>query len=290
VNHAAARDLGTTAAAPCVVGVFDSGVGGLTVVEALHRRRPGLSIRYIADSAYFPYGERTEDEVDARARTLAAQLIEEGCRLLVVACNTATSASLEQLREEFPVPIVGMEPPLKPAVERSRSHRVAVLATAGTARGERLARLHTAYAGETDVLTIPMPGLADLVEAGEVDGPRVETMLNEALRGLATEGIDELALGCTHYGFLRPVLERLLGPDIEVIDAADAVARRVEHQLFEQGLLSAGPWVGEPVPVSASTTGAVAALDATLVRLRAAGVALPPLRVVQPAPAPGLAT
>ena len=271
-----------TSDSSCVVGVFDSGVGGLTVAAALHARRPALSIRYIADSAHFPYGERTEEEVDARSRALAAELIEEGCRLLVVACNTATSASLEQLRAEFPVPIVGMEPPLKPAVERSRSHRVAVLATAGTARGERLARLHSTYAAGTDVLTIPMPGLADLVEDGEVDGPRVEGILRDALRGVAAEGIDELALGCTHYGFLTPTIERLLGPGIDVIDAAEAVARRVEQQLEAHGLLLPE---GTPVPVLVSTTGDPARLERSIDRLRAAGAALPPLRLVHPAAA-----
>ena len=264
------------------VGVFDSGIGGLSVVTALHRLAPALSIRYLADHAYFPYGDRTEAEVQQRARALTARLITAGCRLIVVACNTASSAALERLREEFDVPIVGMEPPLKPAVERSRSGHVAVLVTAQTADGERLARLHETHAGGARVRTIPLPGLADLVEHGEVADARVPALLRDALGALAAAGIDELALGCTHYAFVRSAIEVAVGSNVEVIDASEPVARRVLQQLAAHG--SPVP-SGEPSAVVCSTTGRPGAFESAIERLRAAGIELPPLRLVQEAAA-----
>ncbi len=262
--------------APASVGLFDSGVGGLSVVAAIHRLRPGLPLRYVADTARFPYGERPAEEIAERSLAIGGRLIEAGARLLVVACNTASSAALEALRERFSVPVVGMEPPLKPAVERSRSGRVALLVTPATAGGARLARLHASHAGESRVLTIPMPGLADLVERGEVAGPRVEALLGDALAGLPAEGVDEVALGCTHYGFVRPALRALLGEGVELIDAAEPVARRVLQQLEEHAI--AIPEDGDGT-VSCAVSGDADAFEAAAGRLRASGVPLPPLRV-----------
>ena len=256
------------------MGVFDSGVGGLSVVAAIRRLMPALPILYIADTAYFPYGERSEAEVTARALALGTQLVELGCNLIVVACNTASSAALEALRGAFDVPIVGMEPPLKPAAEHTRSGRVLVLATPSTARGERLQRLHRDHGGDAHIETLPMPGLADLVEAGEIDGPRVEEALANALAGPLAAGTDEIALGCTHYGFLRPVLARLLPPGVEVLDAAEPVARRVRQQLEAHGLPVT---TGATIPVTCLATGDGAAFAATVERLRAAGADLPPI-------------
>ena len=222
------------------VGIFDSGVGGLTVATALHRDQPSLQITYIADTAYFPYGGREPADVSERALYLARRLVEEGADALVVACNTATSAALERLRAEFNLPIVGMEPPVKPAVEASVTGVVAVLATPGTARGERLARLNGQYATDARVFTIPMPGLADLVEAGEVEGERVEEMLRAALDAPIAEGADSVALGCTHYGFLRHTIARLLPPGVRVIDAAEPVARRIRQGAAARARLRPG--------------------------------------------------
>ncbi len=260
-------------------GIFDSGVGGLTVAAALHRHQPSLDIRYVADTGFFPYGAREPEAIAERAVIVVSGLVEAGANVVVVACNTASSAALERLRETFDVPIVGMEPPLKPAVERSRSGRVVVLATPGTARGERLARLQERHAHGAHVWTIPMPGLADLVEAGEVDSPRVEAMLREALAEPLAAGADEVALGCTHYGWLRPLLGRML-PEIEVIDPAEAVARRALFVIEEAGhhIEADAP----PREVLCYATGDATALERTVERLRAAGADLPPLRVARP--------
>ncbi len=268
----------TEASAVTTVGVLDSGVGGLSVVAAMQRAMPALPVRYIADTARFPYGDRPSDEVASYTLELGARLIDEGCALLVIACNTASSAALELLRERFEVPIVGMEPPLKPAVERTRSGHVAVLATANTTEGDRLARLHASFAADREVLTVPMPGLADLVEAGEITGPRVEEILGTAVAALQADGVDEVALGCTHYAFLRPALTSMLGPGVEIIDTADPVARRVRQQLKAHGITIPE---GEPVAAECVATGGSESFAATLARLRAAGADLPLLRVAE---------
>ncbi|MXZ62071.1 MAG: glutamate racemase [Chloroflexi bacterium] len=268
----------TEASAVTTVGVLDSGVGGLSVVAAMQRAMPALPVRYIADTARFPYGDRTPDEVAERTLALGARLIDEGCVLLVVACNTASSAALELLRERFDVPIVGMEPPVKPATERTRSGHVAVLATAGTTEGERLARLYESFAGDREVLTVPMPGLADLVEAGEIAGPRVEAILEASATELRAHEVDEVALGCTHYAFLRDALSAMLGPDVEIIDTAEPVARRVRQQLEAHRLVLPE---GEPVAAECTATGGAGPFEETLARLRATGADLPMLEVVQ---------
>ncbi len=262
------------------VGIFDSGVGGLSVAEALHRLAPSLPIHYLADTSFFPYGDRTPAEIGDRSVQMVRRLIQGGANIIVVACNTASSAALERLRAEFDVPIVGMEPPVKPAVERSRTGRVLVLATAGTVSGQRLARLTERHSGDVQVVTVPMPGLADLVEAGEIDGERVEAMLRSALDGPVAEGVDQVALGCTHYAFLRPLLRRILPVHVELVDPGDPVARRTLHVIQEV------PHEVDPaapgVEVLCYATGDIAAFEGSVERLRAAGAALPPLGICRP--------
>ena len=262
------------------VGIFDSGVGGLSVAEALHRLAPSVPIHYLADTAFFPYGDRTVEEIADRAVAMVARLVEEGANVVVVACNTASSAALERLRAEFDVPIIGMEPPVKPAVEHSVSRRVLVLATTGTISGQRLARLTERHSGDAEVVTIPMPGLADLVEAGEIDGPRVEEMLRFALEEPVAEGADQVALGCTHYAFLRPLLRRMLPEHVEMVEAGEPVARRTLHVIDEAGLEV--DYAAAEVEALCYATGNVTAFESTVDRLRAAGAALPPLRISRP--------
>ena len=262
------------------VGIFDSGVGGLSVAEALHRLAPSLPIHYLADTAFFPYGDRSPEEIRERAVVMVRRLIDEGANVIVIACNTASSAALERLREEFTQDIIGMEPPVKPAVERSRSRRVLVLATTGTVSGQRLARLTERHSGDATVVTIPMPGLADLVEGGEVDGSRVETMLRAALAEPVAEGADEVALGCTHYAFLRPVLRRILPDHVELVDAGEPVARRTLDLIAKAGLEVDRD--AAEVEALCYATGDVIAFESTVERLRAAGAALPPLRISRP--------
>jgi glutamate racemase len=263
------------------VGIFDSGVGGLTVAAALRSLAPALDLHYLADGAAFPYGVRSEEEVAARTEAAASYLIGAGCTLVVIACNTATSAGLPRLRARFGVPFVGMEPPVKPALERTRTDRVLALVTPGTAQGARLAALTARLGDPARVAVAPMPGLADMVEAGVLRGAEVDAVLRAALEGPGRDA-DHVVLGCTHYGFLRPRLEELLPPGVDVVDAAEPVARRVLHLLD----LVPSPDGPTGAPVRASTTGDPAGLAAAVRRLREAGAWLPAMEITDtPAPA-----
>ena len=256
------------------VGIFDSGLGGLTVARTLRARAPSLPLLYLGDTARFPYGEQAPEELEERVVAVGQTLVDRGCTLLVVACNTASSAALERLRTELPVPVVGMEPPLKPAAAQTKSGRVVVLATAGTAAGERLAQLEANHAANVTVHTVPMPGLADLVEAGSVREPEVVAMLEEATRGPVELGADAVALGCTHYGFVAATLRSILPPQIAIIDAADAVARQTLVVVEESGQQVVA---GGPRPIDYDVTGDDQAFGQALGRLREAGEALPDL-------------
>ena len=256
------------------VGIFDSGLGGLTVARALRNRAPSLPIFYLGDTAWFPYGERAPADLEERVLAVGRTLVDRGCTALIVACNTASSAALDRLRRELPVPIVGMEPPLKPAVEQTKSGRVVVLATAGTAAGERLARLKADHAADVTVHTVPMPALTDLIEAGQPRGPEVMTMLERAVREPLALGADAIALGCTHYGFVEAPLRSLLPDHVAIVDAADAVARRTlavleeDHQVMQPGALR---------PIDYDVTGDRHAFIAAIDCLRDAGELLPDL-------------
>ncbi|MDA0352227.1 MAG: glutamate racemase [Chloroflexi bacterium] len=256
------------------VGIFDSGLGGLTVARALRARAPALPILYLGDTACFPYGGQSPAELEARVLVVGQSLVDRGCTALVVACNTATSAALERLRAELPVPVIGMEPPLKPAAEQTKSRRVIVLATAGTAAGERFARLEADHAVGVTVHTVPMPGLADLIEAGRARDPQVLAMLEQAIREPIALGADAVALGCTHYGFVAAPLRTLLPEHVAIIDAADAVARRTLAVL--EGVAQ-HVTAGAVRPVDYDVTGDRRAFAAAVDCLRDVGETLPAL-------------
>ncbi|HLZ69984.1 MAG TPA: glutamate racemase [Dehalococcoidia bacterium] len=220
------------------IGVFDSGVGGLAVLWALRALLPREDLRYFADQANFPYGPRPADEVRELALAAGERLVAEGAKLLVVACNTASSAALPALRMRLPVPVVGIEPAIKPACAASRNGRVGVLATDGTVQGEALAALVGRVAGCVEVICVPAPGLVELVERGELDSAAARTRVLAAVRPLREAGVDVVALGCTHFAFLRPLVRECLGPDVRVLEPALAVARQAARVLCERELAS----------------------------------------------------
>ncbi|MFO7858976.1 MAG: glutamate racemase [Ectothiorhodospiraceae bacterium] len=223
------------AAAP--VGVFDSGLGGLSVLRALRERLPAEDLIYVADAAWVPYGQRSPEVIRERARCISAFLIDRGAKALVVACNTATAVAVSDLRHARNVPVIGMEPAIKPAVAKTRSGVVGVLATDGTLASGRFAALLERYAGDVRVVTQPCPGLVAAVEAGETDGPRVRALLAEYLQPLTAAGADTIILGCTHYPFLVPTLRAILGPDVALVETGAAVARQLDARLAAVGLL-----------------------------------------------------
>ncbi|MCC7088312.1 MAG: glutamate racemase [Dehalococcoidia bacterium] len=226
------------------VGMFDSGVGGLSVLKAFRQLAPTERVIYFADTAYFPYGPRPAPEVRKRSFAIVQRLVQSDVKLVVVACNTASAAALPDLREAFPVPFVGMVPGVKPAASRSRAGRVAILATPGTLDGELFARVVDDFGRGTRITTIPGSGLAELVESGQAGTPRSR----EALRGLlgpeVQAGADTVVLGCTHYAFLQDDI-RAEFPHLSIIDTSEAVARRAVQVLDEGGLRSPSDQEGE---------------------------------------------
>lgn len=217
------------------IGVFDSGVGGLSVWREIALLLPDADLLYLADQAYCPYGPRSLPDIRQRVERIARFLLAQGADLLVVACNTASAAALAHLRTVLATPIVGMEPALKPAVEKTNSGKVAVMATPATFQGEPFGRLMARYAQGVQVFVQPCPGLVEQVEKGDLDGPETQALLGRYIADLPARGVDELVLGCTHYPFLRAAIETVVGPGVQVIDPAPAVARQVQRVAAQLG-------------------------------------------------------
>ncbi len=220
------------------IGVFDSGVGGLSVLTHIHARLPNESLLYVADSAFMPYGCKSDASVKKRCMDLAAFFAEQRCKALVVACNTATAVAIHQLRACYDFPIIGMEPAVKPAVAHSRSGVVGVLATTGTLGSAKFQRLQQRFASAAQLIIQPCPGLVEQIETGDLDGDRIRSMLHCFLQPLMQQGVDTLVLGCTHYPFITPLIREILGEDISIIDSGDAVACELQRQLQKRQLLS----------------------------------------------------
>ncbi len=218
------------------IGIFDSGVGGLSVATEVRKRLPDEHILYLADSEHCPYGGRSLDEIRDLSLAVTTALVEMGAKLVVVACNTASGAAIEVLRERFDLPIVGLEPAVKPAAENSGSRRIAVLATPATLTTERFHRLVDNHGSDVEVFKIACPGFVELVEEGEFTGERALAEVSEVLAPLRGKGVDEIVLGCTHYPFLRQVIGEVVGPEVEIVDSGAAVARQVERVLLEHDL------------------------------------------------------
>ncbi|MBI1174400.1 MAG: glutamate racemase [Sideroxydans sp.] len=213
------------------IGVFDSGVGGLSVLRHIRELLPGERLIYVADSGHVPYGDKSPDYIEQRALALSRFLIEQGAEAIVVACNTATAAAAATLRSRFAVPIVAMEPAVKPAVAATQSGVVGVLATIGTLESARFAALLERHAGAVEIVTQGCPGLVEQVEQGELDSARTRELLERYISPLLDRGADTLILGCTHYPFLAPLIRDVAGQHIVLVDTGAAVARQLQRRL-----------------------------------------------------------
>jgi glutamate racemase len=213
------------------IGVFDSGVGGLSVLKAIRAALPGESLLYVADSAHAPYGDREAAFITERAVAVARFLCESDAKALVVACNTATVVAVESLRSRFPIPVIAMEPAIKPAAASTRSGVVAVLATSRTLQSASVARLCRLYAGEARVVLQPCPGLVEQVECGDLDSAQTQRLLSSCIRPVVEAGADTLVLGCTHYPFLSKQIQAVAGVSVRLVDSAEAVARQVQRRI-----------------------------------------------------------
>lgn len=219
------------------VAVFDSGVGGISVLRALVRQLPSEHFLYFGDSANAPYGDKDTGTVRELTLRAFAGLEKTGFKAIVVACNTATSAAIRELRTQYSaLPVIGIEPALKPAVDRYPGGRVLVMATQTTLREEKFAALTEKYRDRCDILRLPCPGLMEYVERGELDSPALEDTLRALFVPFSDKPPDAVVLGCTHYPFLRPVLRRVLGNRPELIDGSEGTARETARQLRAYGL------------------------------------------------------
>ncbi|MBM4423495.1 MAG: glutamate racemase [Chloroflexi bacterium] len=210
------------------IGIFDSGLGGLSVLREVRRQLPGESLLYFADQGRLPYGPRPADEIRRFAEQITRFLLARGAKVIVVACNTASAAALTHLRQTFPhVPFVGMEPAVKPAAEHTQSRVVGVIATQSTVQSEVFASVVDRFANGVTVIPRACPGLVTQVESGDFDSPATRRLLHDDLDPLLEAGIDSLVLGCTHFPFLIPAIAEAVGPKVRIIDPAPAVVRQV---------------------------------------------------------------
>lgn len=210
-----------------MIGIFDSGLGGLSVLASIAQALPDADLVYFADTAHVPYGDKDDAFIRRRVLNIAHHLADLGCTLIVVACNTATAAAVAALREALPgMPTVGVEPGVKPAAAASKSGRIVVLSTTSTARSERLSRLIRQHAANVQVEVLPCPGWATKVETLHLDDPGFAESARRHLAPALDSGADQVVLGCTHYSFLLPILEPIVAGRAALVDVAEAVARQ----------------------------------------------------------------
>jgi glutamate racemase len=220
------------------IGIFDSGVGGLTVWRQIRALLPNEDIIYFADSLHCPYGNKPQEEIISLSRKIIDFLISKNCKLIVVACNTATAAAIDTLRFEYPLPFVGMEPAIKPAALNTHTGKIGVLATKGTFEGRLFQETSKKYANNIDTYIQIGEGLVELVEANRYQSAEAKTLLKKYTNSMVNAGVDQIVLGCTHYPFYKEIIEEMVGHNVKVIDPAPAVAKRTQNLLTESNLLN----------------------------------------------------
>ena len=220
------------------IGVFDSGIGGLSVLKHIRRLLPAESLLYVADTGHLPYGSKPPDVVLRRSVAISRFLVERGAKAIVVACNTATAVAVAELRQQFALPVIGVEPGLKPGISRSRGGVVGVLATEGTLGSEKFRRLVSAHGQQRQVIVQPCPGWVEQVESCTFDSAGARELIASIITPLLRQGVDTLVLGCTHYPYLRPLIQELAGPEVEIVDTGPAIARELQRRLDLLGLLT----------------------------------------------------
>lgn len=220
------------------IGVFDSGVGGISVLKHIHTLLPHEDLLYVADSKYAPYGGRTPKEITARCFEIADYLISKNAKALVVACNTATAAAIEAMRAKYNLPIIGMEPAVKPAAAATKNGIIGVLATVGTLKSAQFAALLESYGRNVEVVTQACVGLVECVERGELNHHNTFELIQQYCQPLLNQGANTIVLGCTHYPFVRPLIEQITGPDVTLIDTGAAVAKHLQKRLLAMDLLT----------------------------------------------------
>lgn len=225
-----------------MIGIFDSGVGGLSVFREIKKILPDERYLYYSDNAHCPYGEKSKEYIVDRAKQITEFLISKGADVIVVACNTATAAAIKTLREDYPIPFIGMEPAIKPAAQLTKTGIVGVLATAGTLKADKYKDTRGKYADDATVVEHIGQGFVELVESGQTTGPKAETIVMESVEPLLDAGADTIVLGCTHYPFLSETISKVaasLAPDrtVRIVDPAPAVARHLHEVMTEKDII-----------------------------------------------------
>ena len=234
------------------IGIFDSGIGGLSVLKEIQQLLPHEDLIYIADSAHAPYGNKPHEFIQQRCETLCRFLLGQQARAIVIACNTATAVAVAKLREQFALPIIAMEPGVKPAIAATKTGVVGVLATQNTLASEQFTKLLHRYAANVKVISQPCPGLVEQIETGDFDSTRTQGLIEQYARPLLDAGADTIVLGCTHYPLIRAQISRVIGPGTAIIETGQAVAQQLKRKLDEQALLTAA---GDKGAVSFWTSG-----------------------------------
>lgn len=220
------------------IGIFDSGIGGTSIFKEIHALLPNESFIYLADSKNTPYGNKSEEEILQLSIKNTELLIKKDCKLIVVACNTATTNAISYLRTNYPVPFIGIEPAIKPAALNTKSKSVGILATKGTLSSSLFHKTTDLYANGIKVIEQVGEGIVPLIEAGQLESNKIKALLNTYLKPMLNENIDYLVLGCTHYPYLIPILKKMLPKYVKIIDSGLAVAKQTQTILASENLLN----------------------------------------------------
>ena len=221
------------------IGIFDSGIGGISVMSHIQSLLPDESLAYIADSLHAPYGLKSHHEILLRSKVIIDYLINtKSAKIIVVACNTATAAAIIELREIYQIPIIGMEPAIKPATKSTKCKRVGILATNGTLESAKFSALLETYSGDIKFYTQPCPGLVELIEHGHINNLPTKNLIQKYLNPFIKAEVDTIVLGCTHYIFIKNIIKNIMAPEVNIIDTGLAVAKQVKSELENFSLLN----------------------------------------------------
>lgn len=226
------------------IGIFDSGVGGLSIAKCIEQHLPNENLLYVADTLHAPYGEKSTEFIQQRVNEIAQWFIEREVKAIVVACNTATVNAIDQLRKNISIPVIGVEPAIKPAVNISKSRKVAILVTKATAENQRFLALVAQYRDISEIIIQPCPGLVELIEQDKKNTVECKSMLNRYLKPLIAQGVDTIVLGCTHYPLVRAVISEICGNTVEIMETAQPVTEQLQRQLALHQLINPSSQLG----------------------------------------------
>ena len=226
------------------IAIFDSGVGGLSIAQCINHRLPNENLLYVADTLHAPYGDKTAEFIQQRVNEIAYWFIERNAKAIVVACNTATVNAIDQLRKNISIPVIGVEPAIKPAVNLSKNKKVAILVTKATAENQRFLTLVAQYGHNSEVIIQPCPGLVELIEQDKKNSPECELLLSKYLQPLLDKGVDTIVLGCTHYPLVKGIINKICGENVIIMETALPVTEQLQRQLAQHNLINPSDKLG----------------------------------------------